>query len=1463
MGFTNTDTNLIGLWVCNDPSGSPSIRNHATLQGFNVRSSGVTLDMQLHVTDAHTNDESIWPGYISFGTPSGNIAGLQLVGSGFVSTDTNAVSSTRNVWLAGHGSASSRFYLATPSVANSGFTVGGWIYPNSSGARSTPDQLAVLALKHALISRFEATTVNTVPTHGFIIGVSGQLEFGAQNSQPDANRADRTLRLFAHVGNATLANHRHLATPIESGRFTHFTFTYTFVDGTSNTIDLYKDGILESSNTTASELDLSNSNYFRRALTLGGSESFSTANTLLDYTWSAGHNHIISGIYLFNRPLTASEVNDLHLGGAIGITTQLPSGRSTSITDSSLLGYYEFKGKGYADTSLKKAHLSTLEDSFSSQMVHIPGPFDAHAASHRETTVVAPLVAPSSISLGIGNSSWTIAGWFNANTISSYLWALGAEGSSSNRFATLDFQSAGITPRFTLYRDGTSGGSVVRLLPSGHDAQFLRSWFHAACVYNNTTFDAFLFIDGEQSASGNLGSALSSSGPFGGYPLVLLGSNTTDPITFSTSNGRDSSCANVAVFNRALDPFEIRGIALSGINTHIFDLTAHDPRLKAYWRCNEPSGSPMILDYSLYGGSGLSPGIKSHITTYYGTQSLALSFPSNLGTSNNKRLDFLSSIISEGGRGITSGIFVPMAGTAGEVLTGFTDSSQNLLRRFNLSSQNNATREQPTDSDISLYFEVTPSGSIPSTFTGIEGNSCLFSYGSDTGANPGGNQDGWVLYLTDCNRGPTSTSGTAIVWQTKNSTLTNFPLVSGNITPNVTNRVLIRSKAFHYSRGGDQASNPVQVELWINGTLFQRETYKNIASHITLTTGLTDYRFLIGGIGAPTDNVTQDSNQFGGLGLNSLKEIAFFEGTFTDYETTALATSGIHKNASLPTPEAAFPMTKVDINDPNLEGYWRFSDPSLTANSGLDSSNTQQNLVNFARLSPGTNAANILTAVQGPYKGYVNYNRQASGIGYPSTTNLPEIAPFMISGVPFETPQDSFSVGFWLLQNQDVLQSAQTESTIMAYGPYPSLNQSIPQDASWVVRTDSTPSKVSLAISHDGGFDFATPSGQNTVNTRTAAPQLQGWAHYIFSYNSNQKLARGYLNGQLVDQENVNVFHTPQVTHNKLISLIKAPIRPWTWDTINTAVANQMVMTDFFYFSRALDDSEARYIAASGIAFAESPAAQASGIIGGFITGFIPSASGTVGGWIRGSILTSGVAGGFINGGLSGIDSFDAWYKIDGAANQDFDSIIEIQRNSFYDFDAQVEIFQQRVPPLTIIEFPLTHQSGIALPYMEWFVASGVPVQGKTLTKATYNFGDNTPTINGIASGNFQYVGTHRYNASGLYITVFRTIDSDGVSNADMRIINLASGITLPSVELTATPTDGFAPLTVHFTTNITPAPGTTIISQLLDYGNGISTIRNNPVYTYPFPGLYIPVLRVIDSRGITVSDSLLIGANY
>lgn len=276
-----------------------------------------------------------------------------------------------------------------------------------------------------------------------------------------------------------------------------------------------------------------------------------------------------------------------------------------------------------------------------------------------------------------------------------------------------------------------------------------------------------------------------------------------------------------------------------------------------------------------------------------------------------------------------------------------------------------------------------------------------------------------------------------------------------------------------------------------------------------------------------------------------------------------------------------------------------------------------------------------------------------------------------------------------------------------------------------------------------------------------------------------------------------------------------------------------------------------------------------SGILAGYTNG-VNKIINSLGSYVQGFSLASGIIGGFINGGYQGSGIIDGSFRTKAITHSDFDALLHVYSKYNSNFDAQISIFKAEKPPFVSIKYPdgiglsEGHDvSGVFAPLLIWFVGSGVPVDGKTINSAVYNFGDLTAKVFGTASGTNEYVTAHNYSTSGIYVASLKVIDSKGLIGTDYVRLNLASGIATPDISLTANPQIGYAPLTVDFDYSISNIPeNTTIVSKVLLFGDGQSSISPNINHIYNEAGFYIPMLIVKDSRGFIFTDTIEIGVN-
>ncbi len=1275
---------LIGLWPLTEPSGSPVFHNYAGAYGG--KPSGISYDLHVAVTNnADINEpRSIWPGSTSFLNPESGVTYVGYKVQGTSDRTPNDSGPLEKILVLGHGAFQHRRAFIGPSVAQSGFTVGFWVNPQSDGY----DDIAAASMTNELLAEAHALVAMSDASNGFIIGVSGRMSQGAQFN---SNANNKQLTAYAHV----LQNAPHLSIPIESGRYTHLTFTYRFVSAGNHQAVLYKDGRVAASGNTSSILTNATANFVARNLTVGGSQTTSTLTGRYDN--ATGWGHLVSGLYAFSRVLPEGEILSMHNAGGLqpkdGI--QYKTGKEILITDSSLIGYYPGLSVGYVDASKNHNALMAEGDEGNTQaaageILPISAPFGrAGFYNNGGGTTAFAVVAGSGITNSIISSkSFTIAGWFiipGTTTIqSNTLFSFGSIGTTTEAPA-LSFHTAGfrvssnsassaVRVRAQMY-EGGNPFNPVSVSGNYYDIQ-QAICHHITYVYDDQTFGMSLYIDGELAQSGTMSSSvipqfqrLAASG----FPFVFLnGVQDSNPETFVAAAGLNAGVSDLAIFGRPLLANEIIFLTQSGINLSKLQYTVQDPRLRGYWKGTEAeSGIPVAVQDRARVWENMPLNL---------TRALSDAKWSVMQTSDNKgpfyKIDMFgktntipAALTSFGSLGLTSGVWTPAAGSPGnQAIATETNRHSSIAApalRFKPSITASNVAGQYFNEAYIVCFEVTPSGTIPSTFNdeSRELNSLIFHHGNGT--------DRFMGFLTSINANGSpenaASSGISIVFQGRKTNAAGItPLVSGNIPYGVPSRIGVYIKPEFPYFFSSPASLPLSVSLYINGVLTHRREVTNTSANIwSASTPVTanDVWILEWG-GRSVDDVNTNAVASDcGLGNCFIRNMFIVKGILNNSDVLQFVTSGIYDNSDVVSNgyTDAIPTNTVTVANPNLKGYYRFTG----ANSGIDdlsiAHNNLTNLANQVATSPGfassSNAAFNLRWVPGPMT-FAAKSLQASGITYEgaSFTAANAIAPFAVSGTAFNSPHLGFSVGFLLAKRASV-SVANDASILVSYGRVPDTSQVTSfSDSSWAIMIDDTDS-VKLVLSkngtmyYDGSVNLAKSAtveigASRLSNSAIGAESYKlgvyepghsdSWERWIWTVDPPNQVAKCYKDGMLIDSVTISTsgFNTPLVPETKIISFLVPQTGIWTWG-ISTAAFNEII-TDFCYFDDVLTQEEVSYINLNGISVAFGTVS--SGIVGGYING-LGFASGIIGGYIRGSSIASGIIGAFISGSsrVSGI----------------------------------------------------------------------------------------------------------------------------------------------------------------------------------------------------------------------------------
>ncbi len=1321
------DGNLIGFWPLLEPSGSALFSNYSP--HLANKPSGLSFDMMVHsvISDASvtaSNEEETrtrWPGsadYVLTGTSGGPyVPCFKGMGAHTIQTEHG------KVLIAGEGGQTTRGFFLSARAAQSGFTVGGWFLPQSNGRLDRVSPRAH-AKAHSLITLSEED-------NGWMIGISGSLSQPAQIGTILPGNPSGLAAFVVGLHNNTVANTSafHLNTPIESGRFVHLAITYRVTAAAAANADvsyvLYKDGRVAASGSTAAVLNaatltLSNStNLAVRALCIGGSPE---ETTRIDrYSHATGWGHLMSGVYFFNRVLHEGEILAMHNAGGLQPFEGTPprEAKSVSLFDSKLLASLPFFGPGHVDVS--KNHYAFLGDDDegdeSAGFVATSGPFRKRALENYAGTAIGLAATSGLMSDMIANKSFTIAGYFSlendANAAANAQDFANSIACSLGEVGTLTTTVLN-TSCFILATQNTNVRYLARFFPLGlstTEATELRGFesnpfsqvaTHLAVVYDDQTFGVALYVNGELQQSGTLPRSLNTQFTkcaTSGYPLIFGNGIQTnilaDPTTPYVSPDATKTMHDLCVFGRPLLPAEVLFLAQSGIDSMPLFRTVHDPRLMGYWRANTLDAQTLVVPDAARVWDQFPANLvrSTNDPTWDGITPTTDAVGQGAWYRRDefsRRYAIPAALASQLPLGITSGVWTVNGGGVGidwndaVLMPNRNSSVANLIRRFKPVIEERDLQSTTPHSYI-LSYEVTPSGNIrahtvatPVANTGQRFNCLLHTDGQEA------TTETFYSYLTNnahvVGQNP-GTSGVTVVFAARDGATTFTNLASGNLPFGVPSRVLFYMNFDSPYYLGDANGNPIiNIRLFINGSLaYARTSTANNARIWSDGTNnsLDDHILQFGGVAGDSDNTTKILLGETGLGEIYLRNMFVMKGFLSYDDAVYFATSGIINDPVFTAYTNEQVTTPVDVNDTNLQGYYRFAG----AVSGEHDLSTKQNhLTPLARIfetnNPPSfpnrdNPAQNLRFVPGPLLAS-DLGVQSSGITFNGNAFATTVGgwiapPYVASGAPFTRPDLGFAVGFWYAK-RETFAVASGFMPIVSYGTMPTLStvplNGVDYNRSWAIVWDTeenlrmvisqsgtgsmymNPTTVSNAISgvvNCGLFSNRTGGGfgstQNPIISNfnvglMRAGHIDCWNHVLWSYDATTRFVTCYHNGNQVDRQSVSSgVNNPVDPTTRMISLFVPQVAPWLWmNAINNNDVDT-VLTDLCYFSAPITAAQARYIAFNGIDSATGT--ETSGIVGGFVHGQ-DTGSGKIGGWFRGHDSASGLIGGYSPGATLG-----------------------------------------------------------------------------------------------------------------------------------------------------------------------------------------------------------------------------------
>ena len=163
-------------------------------------------------------------------------------------------------------------------------------------------------------------------------------------------------------------------------------------------------------------------------------------------------------------------------------------------------------------------------------------------------------------------------------------------------------------------------------------------------------------------------------------------------------------------------------------------------------------------------------------------------------------------------------------------------------------------------------------------------------------------------------------------------------------------------------------------------------------------------------------------------------------------------------------------------------------------------------------------------------------------------------------------------------------------------------------------------------------------------------------------------------------------------------------------------------------------------------------------------------------------------------------------------------------------------------PPLT----PPTAALTLTCTNLDCAFADTSTAGSGAITTRSWAFGDGTT---GTASS-----GTHTYAAEGTYTVVLTVTDANGLSDAESSTVTVAAAPTPPTAAISLTCTY----LSCAFADVSTPGSGA-ITGRSWTFGDGTTSTAASGTHAYATPGTYTVTLSIIDSHGLSDTDTATI----
>jgi len=171
--------------------------------------------------------------------------------------------------------------------------------------------------------------------------------------------------------------------------------------------------------------------------------------------------------------------------------------------------------------------------------------------------------------------------------------------------------------------------------------------------------------------------------------------------------------------------------------------------------------------------------------------------------------------------------------------------------------------------------------------------------------------------------------------------------------------------------------------------------------------------------------------------------------------------------------------------------------------------------------------------------------------------------------------------------------------------------------------------------------------------------------------------------------------------------------------------------------------------------------------------------------------------------------------------------------------------------PIPTLSFTASPTNGTE-PLSVQFTSPAADSNGSNIINWNWNFGDGATSLLQNPS--------HIYATPGAFSPTLMADNSAGVtvyaSGSGVLVTGTNGGGLNPTLPFAASPTNGTEPLSVQFTSPAVDSNGSNIVNWNWNFGDGATSILQNPSHIYATPGAFSPALVATNGAGLTVYGS-------